>query len=164
MAYGEIRPPQVSARMLPSTGSIAGGTLGLRFRADGKLLVVLDFSRPLVDTGEVRWWMAKCVVDRSGRHRIDSGGRLPEQSVGRISAFGSARTHGSPRELCSLASHLSSTCSLRSDDTDADLGHGQQRSTSVPVTSGPTRKGRSLQHRLEDVGIALLAAGRTTNA
>ena len=51
MAYGEIRRTQVSARMLPSTGSIAGGTMGLQFRADGKLLVVPAFNRPLVDAG-----------------------------------------------------------------------------------------------------------------
>jgi hypothetical protein len=107
MAYGEMRRTQASARMLPSTGSIAGGTLGLRFRADGKLLVVPAFNRPLVDTGEVRWWMAKCVVHRSGRHLIDSGGRLPGRSVGRITAFGSARTDGLPQELCGPASHLS---------------------------------------------------------
>ena len=84
MAYGEIRRTQVSARMLPPTGSIAGGTMGLQFRADGKLLVVPAFKRPLVDAGVVRWWIAKCIVHRSGRDRIGSGGRLPERSVGRI--------------------------------------------------------------------------------
>jgi hypothetical protein len=80
--------------------------MGLQFRAYGKLLVVPAFNWPLVDAGEVRWWMAKCVVHRSGRHRIDSGGRLSERSVGRITAFGSARTHGLPQELCGPASHL----------------------------------------------------------
>jgi hypothetical protein len=71
MEYGEIRRTQASAWMLPSTGSIAGGTMGLQFRADAKLLVVPAFDRPLVDGRVVRWWIARCVVDRSCRHRID---------------------------------------------------------------------------------------------
>ena len=52
MAYGEIRRTQVSVRMLPSAGSIAGGTMGLQFRADGKLLVVPAFNQPLCSLGE----------------------------------------------------------------------------------------------------------------
>ena len=107
MEYGEIRRTQALARMLPSTGSIAGGTMGLQFRADAKLLVVPAFDRPLVDGRVVRWWIARCVVHRSCRHLIDSGGRLPERSVGRRCAFGSARTHGLSRESCDPASHLS---------------------------------------------------------
>ena len=52
MAYGEIRRTQVSARMLPSTGLIAGATIGLQLRADGKLLVVPAFNQPLCSLGE----------------------------------------------------------------------------------------------------------------
>jgi hypothetical protein len=70
--------------MLPSTGSIAGGTMIRQFRADGKLLVVPAFKRPLVDAGVVICWTAKFVTHRSGRDRVGGVGPLPERSVRRI--------------------------------------------------------------------------------
>src|SRR5262245_58775323 len=59
-----------------------------------------------------------------------------------------------------LSALLSCTgcCARRSDDTDARVGYGQEKTYSVPVASGPPREGRMDQPRLEDVGIAPLAA------
>jgi hypothetical protein len=37
--------------------------MGLHFRADGKLLLIPAFNRPLVDGRVVRWWIrdASCI-------------------------------------------------------------------------------------------------------